>query len=169
MCTAHQRYQCLWLICCHPFHFCLKPRLLKSSVNRRFQKENDEKRNLNMRHIRCMHGASNKSQGCKMVALFSFAQDCLYHLHSPPVILIVDVVVTIVIVITAVISPDSSLVALVAPGVRATVWPNQVSAVYHHLLCWSPQNLKNLLQILTNKTPVTKLYCNSVSMYSTSK
>ena len=68
------------------------------------------------------------------VALFSFAQDyhCSCHLHSTPIILIlvIVIVVAIVIVITAVISLDSSLlVAMVAPGVCATVWANQVSAV----------------------------------------
>ena len=68
------------------------------------------------------------------VALFSFAQDyhCSCHLHSPPTILILIVVVVVanVIVITAVISLDPSLlVAMVAPGVSPTVWANQVSAL----------------------------------------
>ena len=83
-----------------------------------------------------MHGAGNKSQVCKMERLhcFLFAQDyhCSCHLHSPPIIVIVVLILVIVgvivIIIAVVISLDSSLVALVAPGVCASVWSNQVSA-----------------------------------------
>ena len=92
-----------------------------------------------------MHSASNKSQVCKMERLhcFVFAQDyhCSCHLHSPTIIIIVDIVVSIVVtiaivviviniitvitviiviivvIIIIVISLDSSQVALVAPGV----------------------------------------------------
>ena len=93
--------------------------------------------------------AGNKSQVCKMERLhcFVFAQDyhCSCHLHSPPIIIIVIIIIVIVIVviiviivviITVVISLDSSLVALVAPGVvchcmvQSGLWVQMYSAVF---------------------------------------
>ena len=122
-----------------------------------------------------MHSAGNKSQVCKMERLhcFVFAQDyhCSCHLHSPPIIIIVAaiiivvtiaiivivinviniiIVAAIVVIISVVISLDSSQVALVAPGVCATVWSNQVS-VPNILLCSSLHHNFSLLKCVRLK------------------
>ena len=121
-----------------------------------------------------MHGAGNKSQVCKMERphCFVFAKDyhCSSHLHSLPIIVIVVpililtilvVIVIVVIVTTAVISLDSSLVALVAPAVCASVWSNQVSAPKPStLLFYPPQFLTiEMWNVITKNFPfVANLY-----------
>ena len=90
-------------------------------------------------------------------------------LHSPPTILILIVVVVVanVIVITAVISLDPSLlVAMVAPGVSPTVWANQVSAltsIYSAAAPDSPQQfLKNFSVVANLNLPL--LQCSEYTL-----
>ena len=106
---------------------------------------------------------------------FLFAQDyhCSCHLHSPPIILILILIVVVVIVvanvivITAVISLDPSLlVAMVAPGVSPTVWANQVSAltsIYSAAAPDSPQQfLKNFSVVANLNLPL--LQCSEYTL-----